>query len=243
SPAAFRPRNRHCIKPGVAHNGNRTWTGYWGPYGENASGGIPPTDTAVAGASYGYNGAQGKLTDGNIVLMGARPYLPADGRFTQPDPIEGGCANNYTYAFGDPLNNPDLTGQGFGWHSITHFVSKHWRRYLCIGLEGAAIGLAGAAIVASGGTAALALSGASMLAGTIAPLLVHNKAGFEDALLGDAGGLLVAGVLGGTYAGLAGRLSGASARVLSGLGEVSQRVMGIPGIADSYAAASKGPCG
>jgi hypothetical protein len=27
------------------------------------------------------------------------------------DPIQGGCANPYTYAFGDPLNHPDLSGQ------------------------------------------------------------------------------------------------------------------------------------
>lgn len=46
----------------------------------------------------------------------ARTVEPGDriggSRFTQPDPIEGGCANEYTYAWGDPLNNPDLSGQG-----------------------------------------------------------------------------------------------------------------------------------
>jgi RHS repeat-associated protein len=94
------------------NTGNRTWTGYWGPYGENASGTTSPADTAIVGGSYGYNGGQGKLTEGNLVLMGARPYFPAEGRFTQPDPVEGGCANPYTYAFGDPLNNPDLSGRG-----------------------------------------------------------------------------------------------------------------------------------
>jgi RHS repeat-associated protein len=94
------------------NTGHITWTGFWGPYGENASGNGPPSDTAIAGGSYGYNGAQGKLTDGNLIFMGSRPYQPTMGRFIQPDPIEGGCANQYTYAFGDPLNHPDLSGKG-----------------------------------------------------------------------------------------------------------------------------------
>jgi hypothetical protein len=25
-------------------------------------------------------------------------------------PIQGGCANNYTYVFGDPINSADLSG-------------------------------------------------------------------------------------------------------------------------------------
>lgn len=28
------------------------------------------------------------------------------------DPINGGCANPYVYAYGDPLDHPDLSGQG-----------------------------------------------------------------------------------------------------------------------------------
>jgi RHS repeat-associated protein len=94
-------------------NGNRTWTGYWGPYGENASGTIP-ANTILPGANYGYNGQQQKLTDGNIVQMGARPYQPGLGRFLGVDPVEGGCANNYTYSFGDPINHPDLNGEFLG---------------------------------------------------------------------------------------------------------------------------------
>lgn len=36
--------------------------------------------------------------------------MPAMGRFLSPDPIEGGSANDYEYAAGDPVNNFDLTG-------------------------------------------------------------------------------------------------------------------------------------
>jgi RHS repeat-associated protein len=96
------------------NSGNLTWSGYWGPYGENASGTSPPTNTALSSATFGYNGAQNKLTDSGtgLTIMGARPYQAAYGRFLQPDPIQGGCANLYTYAFGDPLNHPDLSGKG-----------------------------------------------------------------------------------------------------------------------------------
>jgi hypothetical protein len=43
--------------------------------------------------------------------MGARSYLPTLGRFLQVDPIDGGSANPYDYAFQDPLNTFDLDGR------------------------------------------------------------------------------------------------------------------------------------
>ena len=43
--------------------------------------------------------------------MGARAYKPAEGRFSSVDPIFGGCANAYTYVFGDPFITQDLDGQ------------------------------------------------------------------------------------------------------------------------------------
>jgi hypothetical protein len=42
--------------------------------------------------------------------MGVRSYLPALGRFLTPDPVVGGSANAYDYAFQDPVNNFDLAG-------------------------------------------------------------------------------------------------------------------------------------
>lgn len=96
----------------IANSSNTTtWTGFWGPYGELPAGQLPPSDTAVAGGSYAYNGSQGRLTEGNLVLMGARPYSIVDGRFLSVDPVQGGCANDYTYGDGDPVNHPDLSGQ------------------------------------------------------------------------------------------------------------------------------------
>jgi RHS repeat-associated protein len=45
-----------------------------------------------------------------LYKMGTRYYDPALGRFTQVDPIAGGSANRYDYAFQDPINNLDSAG-------------------------------------------------------------------------------------------------------------------------------------
>jgi hypothetical protein len=42
--------------------------------------------------------------------MGVRTYVPGIGRFTSPDPIQGGSANDYDYANQDPINETDLNG-------------------------------------------------------------------------------------------------------------------------------------
>lgn len=54
---------------------------------------------------------QQELDSGGPVQMGVRTYLPAVGRFLQPDPVEGGAANRYDYTLQNPLNHKDLDGE------------------------------------------------------------------------------------------------------------------------------------
>ena len=52
-------------------------------------------------------------TTSGLVLMGARLFDPALGRFLQVDPVDGGSLNNYDYAGQDPVNAYDLDGKAF----------------------------------------------------------------------------------------------------------------------------------
>jgi RHS repeat-associated protein len=93
-------------------SGTRTWIGWYGPYGENPSGSNPANGTAP-GTDWGWHGQQGRMSDRDLIQMGARPYAPSLGRFLAVDPIEGGCANHYAYVYGDPVNQADLNGKDF----------------------------------------------------------------------------------------------------------------------------------
>jgi RHS repeat-associated protein len=67
----------------------------------------------VLAFTFGFEGKHGIGTDtdaGGIVLMGARLYNPATGRFLQVDPIFGGSCNAYDYVCQDPVNGLDLSG-------------------------------------------------------------------------------------------------------------------------------------
>jgi RHS repeat-associated protein len=66
------------------------------------------------GLAYGFEGKHGIGTDndaGGLVLMGARLYSPAMGRFLQVDSVFGGSCNAYDYTCQDPLNGSDLAGK------------------------------------------------------------------------------------------------------------------------------------
>ncbi len=97
------------------------------PWGAAHTGGITNTATATKHAAFG---TAGKLTDGEagghtIIHMGARPYNPTQARFLAVDPIAGGCANNYVYVYGDPINMSDLSGK-FGIPSLSFSLGDLW---------------------------------------------------------------------------------------------------------------------
>jgi RHS repeat-associated protein len=64
-------------------------------------------------ARYGWLGASQRSAEalGGEVLMGARLYSPAVGRFLQIDPVAGGSASAYDYCNADPVNCTDLDGE------------------------------------------------------------------------------------------------------------------------------------
>lgn len=88
--------------------------------------------TAEAGApgSYGWLGADQIPAAGNgsDLLMGVRAYNSADGRFNQVDPIAGGSANAYDYAFQNPADDFDLSGQ-HGWRCYGFTCGYEWDKF------------------------------------------------------------------------------------------------------------------
>lgn len=59
--------------------------------------------------------------------MGVRLYDQNLGRFLSVDPIEGGSANDYDYAYQDPINNYDLDGR-ICWKCIGRRVGRGLKR-------------------------------------------------------------------------------------------------------------------
>ena len=94
-------------------NGNQTGTFTYDPYGKLTSSTSPANITGKD--SFSWAGQSSKISEQYLytptIELGARIYLPTVGRFTTEDPVEGGCANNYSYTFGDPINSSDLTGE------------------------------------------------------------------------------------------------------------------------------------
>lgn len=72
-----------------------------------------PRQAAGATRRFGWLGGKQRPVElaSGVIQMGVRSYVPAIGRFTSVDPVDGGSANAYDYAFQDPVNVYDLDGR------------------------------------------------------------------------------------------------------------------------------------
>jgi RHS repeat-associated protein len=89
------------------------------------------TPTAGSAGRFGWLGGKQRRAEfpSGVIQMGRRSYVPTLGRFLTPDPIFGGSANPYDYAYQDPVNNFDLGGEKCAGHSAAqiHRCEK-WKK-------------------------------------------------------------------------------------------------------------------
>jgi RHS repeat-associated protein len=177
------------------------------PWGQLTAGDAP-VNNATGGSNLGAFGAAGKVTDTttNITIMGARPYNPTEARFYTVDPILGGCANPYTYGFGDPLNHQDLTGR----QDCSNADAVGFLAALAgLGVVGVAIFSGGAEVAAGLGAASAVLGvvsatidaascyhGNHVACGAVGLSVVSIAAGFGEVSLGAKGAAAVSGTYG-----------------------------------------------
>ena len=202
--------------------GNSTWsskgnaaptrTHLYAPGGEpisvaRTSAPVTPVDLIVdsLGWAHGRGAATLRLAT-PLVVIGARVYTPAGGRWLQPDPDVNASFNAYEYAVGDPINIADPTGNA-PWGAILGSIVAVVAG-VAIGALTFGIGVGGTAIYGLGALAAQVALGAvegaiSSAAGELVAQWVDRGAGGIDwASVGIAAG--IGAGLGAAAAGISG---------------------------------------
>ncbi len=145
----------HSANPGPA---------LYTPFGESLTS-LPRSPQASA-PLLGWQGRAGRQTEQTgeaVVLLGQRLYVPALGRFLQPDPQLGGSANDYDYANQDPVNSRDETGRAAWWQWLTTILVGAAITIATSGLLTAAA----AGVVGAGLSSAAVTTGLSVVIGSV----------------------------------------------------------------------------
>ncbi|MGB3676626.1 MAG: RHS repeat-associated core domain-containing protein, partial [Candidatus Nanopelagicales bacterium] len=143
----------------------------YSPFGELLTPALAPGSTTPDMRWASEGGIETESLSTGVNLLGQRLYIPALGRFTSTDPVQGGSANAYDYGNQDPINNSDTSGES----------AKQWWNALKVIAIGVLVFTAAGAIGASAGVAAsatdvAAASKAGSVIGAVAGAMVGAAA-------------------------------------------------------------------
>ncbi len=172
----------------------------YGPYGEVRS------RTGAARARQGFG--TGEAAGPSLVLLGARWYCPAIGRFLSPDPVVGEAYdplawNAYAYCRGNPTSLIDPSGRSF-WKLFAAIVATVAIIAVAVIVTVCTFGAAGPGAIALS-AAGISLTWGAVFAVTVAGIVIGGVVGGIAAARagGDAGDIVLGALVGGAVGGWA----------------------------------------
>jgi len=129
----------------------------------------------------------------SIIQMGARVYLPSQGRFLQVDPVEGGTPNAYAY-MPDPINFSDYNGM-WGWSTFGRIAAAVVAVVAVVAIVAVMIIAAPVIGIIAAAVAVVALGVTAGAAGYYAATGRADKGMALSAVAGGLGGWLLGGAV------------------------------------------------